>query len=81
MVVYSVVVLLVVRELVAAITGDRLVFSGIFLKGEKLWATVFHEAETEVHLRELCLPFWWGCTLVLLACPQVTSLGTASLPP
>jgi len=23
-------------------------FSGTFLKGEKLWATVFHEAETKV---------------------------------
>ena len=42
-VVYSVVFLLVVRELMAAITGDRVVFSAIFLKGEKFWAAIFHK--------------------------------------
>jgi hypothetical protein len=47
-VVYNMVVLLVVRELTTTIAGDSVGFSGIFLKGERLWVTVFHEVEMEV---------------------------------
>jgi len=39
--------LLVVKELTAAITGDYMFFSGIFLGGEK-WMTIFDTAEMEV---------------------------------
>ncbi len=64
MVVYSVVI-----ELTAAITGDRLFFSGIFLKGEKLWASVFHEAEMEVHSRAL-FTFLVGLHISTVSLPQ-----------
>ncbi len=47
----GVVVLLVVWELKAAITGDCVFF---FLKGEKLLVTILHEAETEVLIRIVC---------------------------
>jgi hypothetical protein len=38
---------LVVMEWMAAITGDRVAYFWIFLRGEKFWRTVFRMAEME----------------------------------